>query len=67
MTKDMLRLDRIASAVSDFTLGTAIVLAHVVLAERTRAREQRQLERGTEPIAPRRASRSGRGGSHPVP
>jgi hypothetical protein len=52
MTKaNMLRLDRIASAVSDFTLGTAIVLAHVVLAERTRAREQRQLERGTEPIA----------------
>jgi hypothetical protein len=63
----MLRLDRIASAVSDFTLGTAIVLAHVVLAERARARERRQLERGTEPIAPRRASRGGRGMWHQVP
>jgi hypothetical protein len=32
--------DRVAKAVSDVTVGTVIVLVHVALAERERAREK---------------------------
>jgi hypothetical protein len=45
----MWRLDRIARAVSDVTVGTVIVIAHAALAERMRVRARRQLERGIEP------------------
>ena len=51
----MLRLDRIASVVSDLTFGTTIVLVHAVLAERARTRERRLLERGAVPLRPARA------------
>ena len=38
----MLGLDRISKTISDVTLGTVIVLFHVALADRQRARELRQ-------------------------
>jgi hypothetical protein len=37
--------DRVAKAVSDVTVGTVIVLVHVALAERERARQTRRGER----------------------
>jgi hypothetical protein len=49
----MSRLLRITQTVSDYTIGTAIVIVHAALASRERAHARRRLELGLPDASPR--------------